>query len=258
MHDLLERLAEWKVLEGRAILEIVRGRLAIIEKFNSALVLNMPEKAPTGGAENLHDLIASYPWLMDPEWQALYEEKGVGALLRELQANDPNPTDRSRVDFLALAGPGKLLVIEIKRTGHVVERADVRRLEDYTDRIRQAYPDAEKVFISGDNYQSHVLDEWPDAIRRLTWAEVYRRTSSYYEQYRALLEGDVADPSFTRRQQEHSQTNRILTQGAYTPKEGEPSRLGPQDLDYPLPPPVVRPGPADRGDEDVPADASAE
>ena len=114
---LLEHLAEWKVLESRAILEVVRGRLQIIEKFHSMLVNDAPETAPRKGMENLHDLIADYPWLLDPQWQVLSEEKGITTQLREWGDDDIEPDDRERYDFLALTGPRQLVVIEIKRSG---------------------------------------------------------------------------------------------------------------------------------------------
>ena len=47
------------------------------------LVNDAPETAPRKGTENLHDLIADYPWILNPEWQVLYEEKRIGSYNRE-------------------------------------------------------------------------------------------------------------------------------------------------------------------------------
>ena len=71
LHELLAHLREWKVLESRAILEIVKGRLEIVDKFGELIREDAPETAPGVGGENLHDLLADYPWLIHPEWQVL-------------------------------------------------------------------------------------------------------------------------------------------------------------------------------------------
>lgn len=233
LHELLLRLGEWKVLESRAILEVINGRLLILEKFNRTLVMDVPETAPTVGAENLHDLIASYPWLIDPQWQVFAEEKSVSRQLREWNSEDSDPEDQSRVDFLALTGEGIILVIEIKRTGHVVTRANLRRLEDYADRLRKAHPDLQMVFISGGQYDFPVSTA-PQAIRLLTWAEVHTRTARYYEHYRAVLTGDVADPFFARKEEELRINARVLESGSYRTK-GAARTVGPQDTAYELP-----------------------
>ncbi len=55
--QLLHHLGEWKVLESRAILEIVKGRLDIVEKFHEMIVNDASETARPVGADNMHDLL---------------------------------------------------------------------------------------------------------------------------------------------------------------------------------------------------------
>jgi len=131
LEQALEFIHGWKVLESRAILELVKGRIGIIEKFYGMIVNDAPEKAPVIGAENLHDLVASFLWLINSEWQVLYAEKGVTRQLREWGDSDISATERSRYDFLALAGDGEVVVIEIKRSGHPATIADLHQLESY-------------------------------------------------------------------------------------------------------------------------------
>jgi RecB family endonuclease NucS len=71
------------VLESRAILEIIQGRLEIIDKFHSMIVNNAPETPHRKGDDNMHDLIAEYPWLLNPEWQVLAEEKTISKQLQQ-------------------------------------------------------------------------------------------------------------------------------------------------------------------------------
>ena len=213
---LLEHLGEWKVLESRAILQVVRGRLRIIDKFHSMLVNNAPETAPEKGMENLHDLIADYPWLLDPQWQVLYEEKTITKQLREWGCEDIDPADRERYDFLALAGPSQLVVIEIKRAGRTVALEDVHRLQRYCDKLRLSNPEVTMALVSGPKWETS-QDEWRNhpGLQLLEWAEVHKRTRNFYDQYRAVLEADVDNRDFQAMASEVARTREVLADGAY-------------------------------------------
>jgi hypothetical protein len=82
LEQLLSNLHEWKVLESRAILEIVRGRLGILDKFREMVVNDAPETKSSVSSDNMHDLLAQYPWLLNPEWQVLSEEKRISTQLK--------------------------------------------------------------------------------------------------------------------------------------------------------------------------------
>lgn len=231
---LLEHLGEWKVLESRAILEVVRGRLQIIDKFHSMLVNNAPETAPKKGVENLHDLIADYPWLLEPQWQVLSEEKTLTKQLREWGCEDVDPEDRQRYDFLALAGPDQLVVVEIKRSGHAVTLEDVHRLQRYCDRLRLGNPEITMALVSGPGWETS-KDDWKDhpGLRLLEWATVHKTTRSFYNHYRAVLEADVESQDFDAMRKEVARTREVLVDGAYRGQALRRQGLGPQYADSP-------------------------
>ena len=226
--SLLGHLNEWKVLESRAILEIVKGRLAIIEKFFDLIVENAPETAPRAGAENLHDLIAGSPWLIDPDWQVLAEEKSITQTLREWnEQEDTANVDRQRYDFLALENEARLIVIEIKRAGHDVRYDEMQRLDGYRHKLKRADRHVEAVVICGGSVD-------PDAknlsgIDVLLWGDIRKRTQRYYEHYRAILEGDTADLDFRGKELEIAQTRNVLDRGATRSESDRRAGLGPQD-----------------------------
>ena len=231
----LEHLRGWKVLESRAILEVVRGRLDIVDKFNHLIVDDFPETAPKVGRENLHDLIADYPWLIAPEWQVMAEETRITSQLREWGEQDLPPDDRERYDFLALEGGGETVVIEIKRSGHPVVLDDLQQIEGYVAKLAQARPAIRGAFITGDRYAlpERMLVSWRerDDIELLTWGAVYERTRTYYEHYRAVLEGDVGNTYFARKSQEVARTRQVLEAGAYRGPARRREGLGPQDVE---------------------------
>jgi hypothetical protein len=238
LRELLIHLHEWKPLESRAILEIIKGRLSILDKFHRMIVNDAPETAHKQGDDNIHDLLAGYPWLINPDWQVLAEEKRISSQLKEWNIQEiPDDADRLRYDFLALSGEGKLIIIEIKRSGHPVTIDDLSRLEKYKDRLQKGYRgEIYMVMICGGTF-----DVSPDTVsawdRRLdgeilNWSQVYGRTGSHYEHYRAVLEGDIQHPDFERKQREIAQTRRILDSGsAFRGPEGRAAGLGPQDIE---------------------------
>jgi len=233
---LLEQIDGWKAIEGRAILEVIKGRISIIDKFHGLIVTGAPETAHLQGDENIHDLIADFPWLLDPEWQVLAEEKSISVQLREWAREDladqlTDQDGRQRYDFLALGDEGSLVLIEIKRSDYAPTIDDIQRLIKYKANLQRAQVrPIRAVFISSKNFADDVSD-YEDAgfPVLLSWAEIHSRTKAYYEHYRALLEGDIADPSFHAKAAEVARTREVLEHGAYRGRVRREAGLGAQD-----------------------------
>lgn len=185
----------------------------------------------------MHDLIAGYPWLLNPEWQVLSEETGISTQLRAWGAADlvSERDSRMRYDFLALSDERRLIVVEIKRSGHAVTLSELYRLEEYKTRLARAHDkDIYMVMIADEitGLSDDTLRSWRDRrdgeIR--TWNELHRRTSNFYEHYRAVLEGNVNHDDFFRKQREVAQTRRVVETGStYRGPSGRQGGLGPQD-----------------------------
>jgi hypothetical protein len=201
-------------------------------------VNDAPETAHTAGADNMHDLIADYPWLINPEWQVLAEERSISRQLREWNASDVgDEVSRQRYDFLALGSGEKLIIIEIKRAGWPVTFEETQRLEFYQSRLLDATPKIYMVLVCGSapalkENQLKAWEERPDG-EIIMWSAVYQRTKQYYEHYRAVLEGDVDDPDFGGKRREVLRTREILAGApAYRGPVQRRDGLGPQDVDY--------------------------
>ena len=233
----LEYMRSWKLLESRAILEVIKGRLDIVDKFHSMIVENAAETANKVGQENLHDLIADYPWLINPEWQVLAEEKSVTRQLRAWGDSDlADPEDRTRYDFLALQGEASLVVVEIKRSGHPVDVDDLYQIERYATKLGKSRTISYMLFISGDTYaiSEGTRKSWRDRDDGdlTTWRAIHERTRIYYEHYRAVLEGDTDSQHFTGKEREVARTRQVLQTGAYRGPALRKAGLGPQDIDF--------------------------
>jgi hypothetical protein len=234
LKDALVRLGEWKVLESRAVLEVIKGRLEIIDKLRAMVINDAPETAHRAGDENLHDLLASFPWLLNPEWQVLVEERTVTKQLREWGDNDISGEDRGRFDFLGMTGSGLHVVIEIKRPGHAITLKELQRAEDYTERLRSGT--SQEMFTvvicgTGEGVSQTILDRWDKdphlEIRR--WAALCDRTRLQYERHRDILEGNAAGDAFGAAGREVLESRRVAADGAFRGVERRAGGVGEQD-----------------------------
>lgn len=232
-HSALEHLQGWKVLESRAILEVVQGRINIVEKFFSMIVNDSAETAHRKGDDNLHDLIARYPWLINPEWQVIAEETTITKQLEEWGATELGEEDRTRYDFIGLTGDGYTVVIEIKRGEHAATVEDLQQLERYVEKLGVSGREIFGAFISGRySLRENTLRNWRerDDIDLYTWGEVHERTAKYYRHYKAILDNELGNGDFDRKAREVQMTRSVLKGGtSWRTRDERRTGIGPQD-----------------------------
>jgi hypothetical protein len=239
---LLSHLEKWEILESRSILEIIKGRIKVIDKFFDMIVNRAPETANRNlGADNFHDLIAGFPWLLNPEWQVYLEEKSISTVLKQKGATDfPELMKGKRVDFLALQGDDTIAIIEIKSVDDVLPLEELRRLEDYKIALSPAHKKRMIcVLIFGGK---HSIDEetWKryknsEDFIILEWKDVFVTNKDYYEHYRAVLENRLTHPNFQLKQEEIKNTRKMLDKDSVHRGVAErKAGIGTQDLNKPI------------------------
>lgn len=219
----LDLIKEWKVLESRAIFEVIAGRIAIIDMFEGALVKNAPETAHTVGQSNLHDAIGRFPWLLNPDYNVFTEEKSLTKLLYdffEIENKGNTEKDNERIDFCAIADDKSVIVVEIKRSGHPVTFDEIQRLERYVEKITAATErEVSGILIYGGNLsvskqQATQLTKRED-IELRPWASLFDLTKRRYNRYRALLEGVIDHPDFKGAEGEVAQIRSVVQDGSF-------------------------------------------
>ncbi|TAN44206.1 MAG: hypothetical protein EPN22_06885 [Nitrospirae bacterium] len=237
LEEMLRRLHDWKVLESRAILEIVQGRLSIVNKLEQMIIHNAPETASAKTHDNLHDLLAEYPWLFNPEWQVFTEEKTISKQLREWGETDclEDMKDK-RIDFLAFAhDTDHLIIIELKRPGHPVEMAELQRLEKYQVELMRSRKNCRRVLVYGGTVNIPE-EKWNEIIsgelfEALEWSQMFTRAKRFYSHYQAVLEGDIIAPGFRGKEIEVARTREILETGSsHRSKEDRGRGVGSSDV----------------------------
>ncbi len=235
--EFVRRLSDWRVLESRAILEVIEGRQNIIDHFEVMLVTAAPETAPHVGDDNLHDAIARFPWLLNPDWQVFAEEKAMTTQLREWGDEDLAGGDRGRYDFLALSDQQSLVIVEIKRSNHPVEYPELQRLEKYKELLSRAHPDIFMVLIYGGtlNVSDDLEALWEKSEDRELrhWNTVFQKSKRHYARHRALLDADVRHGDFALAESEVLSTREVLKTGStYRGPERRVEGVGPQDMKF--------------------------
>ncbi len=248
--NMLRQMNDWKVLESRAILEIIKGRLDILDKFENMLCNDAPETASSRTPENMHDLLAGNPWLLNPEWQVLSEEKKITTALREWGKKDYGEKYDGRYDFLALSDAGVVVVIEIKRPDYAAELEELQRLQQYADRLALAHERPIKmVFIYGRDIKvsKDVLPTFTNNpnFEMREWNRLFEHTRRRYEHYRAVLEGSVGDPNFAIKEEEVLRTRQLLERGMHRGKEERRKGIPAQDVNYAQPREPAKPNSPD-------------
>ena len=137
LEQLGQVIGEWDVLEAVAVAQLVRGRIAVIDKFRE-LIDQEARELP-----DMQDFIENHPWVLRPEWAPLERERSIEKILRKhilgknADTKIPKKKGRRRVDAICLASPGMIVVVELKRPGRLAGRKELRQLEDYVDSLRE-------------------------------------------------------------------------------------------------------------------------
>jgi len=237
LEEMLSRLHDWKVLESRAILEIVRGRLSIINKLEQMIIQDAPETASKNSYDNLHDLLAEYPWIFNPEWQVFAEEKTLSKQLQEWGIRDcREDMEKKRVDFLAFAkSTDELVIIEMKRPGHPVGFDEIQRLEQYQVELMKARPNCRRVLVYSGNVNIP-NKKWlqmleADDFDAIPWSNIFARAKSFYSHYEAILNGDANAEGFISKKIEVARTRDIIEKGtSHRSDEDRRRGLGNSDI----------------------------
>ena len=129
------------------------------------------------------------------------------------------------------------IVVEIKRSGHDATLEDLQQLDLYLSNFARGADRIEGAFITSDSYavRQEALAGYgnrPD-FHLLTRAKVHQRAKRHYEEYRSILDGDLAAGSAGRRAEEVVRTRHVLEYGPFRGREArargiypaQPSRL---------------------------------
>ncbi len=123
---LIDLFYEWEIIEAKEMMTVTKGRIQTIEKLQNLIDTNALE-VPT-----LHNFLKTFPWVLDPRWNLIADEKRYSDLLRDGYPEDADvPEDERRIDFLCVREGMTLVVVEIKRPAVKASTKQLGQIEDY-------------------------------------------------------------------------------------------------------------------------------
>ena len=128
---LLNLFREWEIVEAKEMARVTKGRITTIEKLQHLIETNALE-VPT-----LHNFLKEFPWVIDPRWTLVADERRYSDLLRdEFPESDTIPEVDRRIDFLCVREGTHLVVVEIKRPQSKASVDELNQIEDYVSFMR--------------------------------------------------------------------------------------------------------------------------
>lgn len=128
---LLDLFREWEVVEAREMMRVTEGRIKTIEKLGELIKTNALE-VPT-----LHNFLKEFPWVLDPRWTLVADEKTFSELLKQEFPEEANILEEDRrIDFLCVRESTTLIVVEIKRPKSRASNKELGQVERYVSFMR--------------------------------------------------------------------------------------------------------------------------
>jgi hypothetical protein len=199
--QLVRLFREWEIVEAREMMRVTEGRIRTIQRLQQLIEQDALE-VPT-----LHNFLREFPWVLDPRWNLIADERRLSTLLRA-EFPDDNLEERDRrIDFLCVREGQQLIVVEIKRPGINASTNELAQIEDYVHFMRDLAgrstdPDLATREVVGYLLVGGVVDRGTvrQKVASLAQAKIYVRTyedllemvkrshSEFLERYRELRE----------------------------------------------------------------------
>ena len=184
--------SEWDIIEAINAAQQVKGRVEIISKFEEMIKTGVPEKP------DMQDYMMEHPWLLNPIWAPLSHEKTLDKILeKEFKIKKTKTKDgRQRLDFFCLAATYQWEVVDLKRPGKKVGRAELEQIQRYVLFLREhakktTHGEVKVDHTGGVLVYSDIdsgLGTTIEALERLgihvlTWDDLLRRTKSLHKEF---------------------------------------------------------------------------
>jgi hypothetical protein len=128
---IIDLFRDWEVIEAKEMMRVTEGRIKTIEKLQSLVEANALE-VPT-----LHRFLKEFPWVLDPRWSLIADEKKYSQLLRvQFAEHASTPEEDKRIDFLCVSESNNLVVVEIKRPKSRASVKALDQIEEYVGFMR--------------------------------------------------------------------------------------------------------------------------
>jgi RecB family endonuclease NucS len=133
--DIMSILREYEVLESIRLAQVAAARIEVVRTFQALLEERVKEKP------DLQDFIKEHPWLLDTSWQVLRHESAIDTIVTgELGLEPARDKEGSlRLDFFCIADSLRVVVVEVKRPGHIATVEEWNKFQTYVAALQRHY-----------------------------------------------------------------------------------------------------------------------
>ena len=203
-----------ELFESTHIAEITSYGQIAQNKVNTIRVLEDKIEGYDDDESELHEIVESSPWLVDPTWQPLSSEKSISTVRDAFESwyegnhEDSITTtttredlDQKRPDLVMLEMKGAVRVVELKKPGHTVDDEDFSRFRNYVtifedffesnSEFREDFPDEARFTlvaddmelgdISGDSWD-RLVDDGPVTGRK-SWQDLLDDAKKHHQDF---------------------------------------------------------------------------
>ncbi|MFC4407882.1 ATP-binding protein [Haloarchaeobius iranensis] len=206
--DLIE------LFESTHIAEITSYGQIAQNKVNTIRVLEDRINDYDSDEDDLHEIVESSPWLVDPTWRPLTSEKSISNVREafeewyEVERGEPISTttavedlDRKRPDLVMLEIRGSVRVVELKKPGYTFQDEDFERFRNYVTAFedffeqnsgfREDFPDEAKLTLIADEKDLNeiYLDSWEQLVDngkvtgRKSWHDLLNDAKKHHQDF---------------------------------------------------------------------------
>ncbi|MFB6242054.1 MAG: hypothetical protein ABEJ36_04630 [Candidatus Nanosalina sp.] len=210
--DLLERLAEeedqqgynqleellekWRLLSVTETANELQSRLQFIEMFGE--MVQDEDIYERRGKDSVHKALESNLWLFNESYRLMHSDRTIKTFIRDkldLDFDEDSEGADKRPDFVVGKDSNHLVIVELKKPSHTLQKEDLDQLEEYK-RLAQSYTDenfqTEKCYLVG-NEMSDDLDyflENREGFEVLTYTDLISNAKNRYREYLEKLHED--------------------------------------------------------------------
>lgn len=179
---LMELFREWEVIEAKEMMRVTSGRITTIEKLQQLIDINALE-VPV-----LHDFLKEFPWVLDPRWTLIADEKTYSDLLVDRFPDTELPEDERRIDFLCVKESNNLIIVEIKRPQSKASVKELEQIQEYVifmrDHVQKTTdPELSNKEVTGYLLCGDLVDTYQVRGRR----SILENSKIYIRRYKDLL-----------------------------------------------------------------------
>lgn len=134
--QMFEILSEWDIVEAIQFAGIVKGRLAIIDKFEQLIESGAPEKV--ADRDDMQGFLEKHPWLIDNSLALMDHEKKLDTVLVKHFKLEPSSKEEGsrRVDFFCVSDANNIVIVEVKGADISAGKKEFRQTVDYVEFFR--------------------------------------------------------------------------------------------------------------------------